>query len=230
MTDITLEQLTGRDDGHLDRQSFPMAIHYQVVDSLRLLLRDAQLAGFDLAIASSYRNFDRQALIWNAKARGERPVLDDQEQALDISGLDSWQLAQAILRWSALPGASRHHWGTDLDIYDRNAVAEGYQVQLTQAEFSQGGPFEALHHWLNERISAGEAHGFFRPYQRDFAGVAPEPWHLSYAPLSKTFQQRLTLDLLKPLWRELVLGDTIIAHADTIYDTYVAVPWSEYPE
>ena len=32
---------------------------------------------------------------------------------------------EAILRWSALPGASRHHWGTDLDLIDAHAIQPG---------------------------------------------------------------------------------------------------------
>ncbi|MCZ8486094.1 D-alanyl-D-alanine carboxypeptidase family protein [Vibrio lentus] len=27
------------------------------------------------------------------------------------------QKLSAILRWSALPGASRHHWGCDFDVF-----------------------------------------------------------------------------------------------------------------
>ena len=29
------------------------------------------------------------------------------------------------------------------------------------------------------------AFGFFRPYTTDRGGVAPEPWHLSYAPVAR---------------------------------------------
>jgi len=52
----------------------------------------------------------RQAEIWNAKAAGLRPVLDANEQPIDTGTLSERELVFAILRWSALPGASRHHW------------------------------------------------------------------------------------------------------------------------
>ena len=39
------------------------------------------------------------------------------------------------MRWSAIPGSSRHHWGTDLDVYDAAAVTPDYQVQLTPQEW-----------------------------------------------------------------------------------------------
>ena len=35
-----------------------------------------------------------------------------------------------ILEWSALPGASRHHWGSEFDVFDLAALPEGYRVQL----------------------------------------------------------------------------------------------------
>jgi len=230
MNEITREQLTGQDQGHLDADSLSVALHRSVIGPWQALVEDARIEGFDLVVASSFRSFDRQALIWNAKANGQRPVLDDQDNPIDIKQLDAWELLQAILRWSAIPGASRHHWGTDIDVYDRSTVESDYVPQLIQAEVSQGGPFEPLHEWLDEYIAKGHSHGFFRPYQNDFGGVAPERWHLSYAPLSKLFQQQLSLEILKPLWRNLAFGAVAEQYAEEIYRTYIAVPWSEYPE
>jgi len=36
--------------------------------------------------------------------------------------------------------------------------------------------------------------GFFRPYRQDKGGVAPEPWHLSYKPLSERFLKELSFE------------------------------------
>ena len=60
--------------------------------------------GFNLQPASSFRDFERQQLIWNGKFNGERKVHDDAGNPLDLASFDDWQKAQAILRWSALPG------------------------------------------------------------------------------------------------------------------------------
>jgi hypothetical protein len=38
--------------------------------------------------------------------------------------------------------------------------------------------------------------GFYRPYVADRGGVAPEPWHLSYAPLAGVFAAGLTAEVL----------------------------------
>ncbi|MFB0953911.1 MAG: D-alanyl-D-alanine carboxypeptidase family protein, partial [Aeromonadaceae bacterium] len=64
----------------------------------------ARADGLDLALASSYRSFARQQLIWDEKFQGRRPVLDAQSQPLDIRTWGDLARIQAILRWSALPG------------------------------------------------------------------------------------------------------------------------------
>ena len=119
------KQALGLDDQHVvdvalgDTASFK--IHRDLVGPLAAMRQAAQKEGFDLAVASGYRSFDRQRAIWNAKANGGRPVLDKNENPLDIDALDAVDLLKAILHWSALPGGSRHHWGSDFDIYDAGA-------------------------------------------------------------------------------------------------------------
>lgn len=169
-------------------------------EALHALAADAAEAGFQLAVASAFRSFNRQLAIWNAKARGERPVHDDRGQTIDLSTLPIDQRIEAILRYSALPGASRHHWGTDLDIYDAAAVSAGYEVQLSPSEVAPGGPFAALHRWLDQRIAAGASYGFYRPYDRDRGGVAPERWHLSYAPLAERCEACIDEHSLLACW------------------------------
>ena len=104
-----------------------------------------------------------------------------QAASWSVRALDEPAAVEAILLWSALPGASRHHWGTDVDVVDRSACPPGYRPQLMTAEFAPRGIFAKLDGWL----AANMGHfGFFRPYTRDRGGVLPEPWHLSYAPVS----------------------------------------------
>ena len=64
---------------------------------------------------------------------------------------------------------------------------------LLPAEFAPGGLFSALDRWLQQHA---EGFGFFRPYDRDRGGVAPEPWHLSFAPVSGEALQTLRLEVL----------------------------------
>jgi len=193
-------QLTGLAETHLVEMPGGHRLQAEAAAALGRLQEDACRAGFQLAIASSFRSFERQLLIWNAKARGERPVHDDRGREVDLAGLTPGEQLRAILRYTAVPGASRHHWGTDLDVYDAAALGEGERVELTPGEVAPGGVFDPLHRWLDERMAAGESHGFYRPYARDRGGVAPERWHLSYAPLSVACGRRFGAALLRRSW------------------------------
>lgn len=176
-----------------------------MVPALRQLRDAAAAAGFELAVASSFRSFERQLAIWCGKVAGERPVLDSQGQPLDITRLSDEQLLWAILRWSALPGASRHHWGTEIDVFDRAAVAPDYRLQLVPAEYQQDGPFAGLAEWMAARLARDDLFGFYRPYACDRGGVAPEPWHLSYRPQARHYADAITPANLLPLWRQVQL-------------------------
>ena len=70
------------------------------------------------------------------------------------------------------------------------------KVQLTHAECINGGIFEKLHLWLDEKIQTNSSFGFFRPYNTDKGedSVAIEKWHLSYAPLSNLYLDNFTLE------------------------------------
>ncbi len=99
-----------------------------------------------------------------ARPAALRKVHDDAGRDVDISALPGPEQLRAILRYSAIPGTSRHHWGTDLDVYDAAAVPAGYQLELSPPEVAAGGLFDPLHRWLDERMAAGESRGFYRPY------------------------------------------------------------------
>jgi LAS superfamily LD-carboxypeptidase LdcB len=197
---LTRRELTGLDDSHLVAVPGGHRLQPAAAEAFEKLQADARRSGFELAIASSFRSFERQMLIFNQKAAGLRPVHDDGGRAVTMAGLAPPEQLRAILRFSALPGTSRHHWGTDLDIYDAAAVEADYQVRLEPKEVVPGGVFDAMHCWLDERIAAGESRGFYRPYAEDRGGVAPERWHISYAPLADACARRLTRELLISCW------------------------------
>jgi LAS superfamily LD-carboxypeptidase LdcB len=105
-------------------------------------LRESCAAGgIDLQIVSGFRDFDAQLRIWNMKYRGERPLYDREGNVREHASLDAPQLVEAILCWSALPGASRHHWGSDIDVIDRAAMPENYRLRLLPDEFEPGSDF-----------------------------------------------------------------------------------------
>jgi LAS superfamily LD-carboxypeptidase LdcB len=169
-------------------------LHYEAVASF-LAMRDAAASdGIDLAARSSFRDFDTQVLIWNRKWHGERPIFDRLGRELDRAKLADPDVVDAILCWSAVPGGSRHHWGSDVDVIDATAVPSGYSVQLVPEEYGSDGIFAKLSGWLEANM---RSFGFFRPYRTDRGGVSPEPWHLSYAPISQPALEELSLSMLR---------------------------------
>lgn len=188
-------ELTGRARSHVVEIDEPRCVlHYEAVASF-LAMRDAAArGGIDLQAASSFRDFDRQVAIWNRKWRGERPLYDRGGQPLDQASLGDEQRLDAILCWSAIPGGSRHHWGSDVDVFDAAAAPAGYQVQLLPAEYAADGVFGRLSAWLDRHMGR---FGFHRPYASDRGGAGVEPWHLSYAPVARQAIEDLSLTVLK---------------------------------
>lgn len=219
--------VTGRTEAHLCDAARAGALgafmHRDVVEPFLRLREAGREQGFELAIDSGFRSFERQLSIWNRKARGELKVLDGDAVPLDITTLTGRELVLAILRWSALPGASRHHWGTELDVFDAAAKPEGYVVELIPDEVNPGGMFGPLHAWLDQRMAEGTAFGFFRPYDRDRGGVAPERWHLSCAPVASPLEAGLTADVLRATLAaaELELKHTVLEMLDDIHERFV---------
>lgn len=180
----------------------------------------AAAEGIDLFPVSTFRDFEAQLRIWNEKFRGRRPLYDRGGELLDYSTLNEPEIVSAILCWSAVPGASRHHWGTDIDVIDKASLPPGHASGLIPAEYGPGGPFEKLTGWLNANMPR---FGFFRPYTVDRGGVSPEPWHLSYAPVSVPALEQLTESLLRTalLESEIEGKELVVQRLAEIHRRYV---------
>jgi LAS superfamily LD-carboxypeptidase LdcB len=213
--------LTGKTETHLVAwEGTSFLVHSEVAAPLSRLKAKAAGAGFDLCLISSFRGHAHQLKIWNAKAQGKRPLLDAQGKPLVFESLSPENIVDAILRWSALPGASRHHWGTDVDVFDRNRLPKGYNVQLIPSEVLPGGMFAPLHDWLDEEM---KEEGFFRPYAADRGGVSPERWHLSYAPVAESYLNELSEEMIQEVTElsEMLLKDVVLRRLSEIYRRYI---------
>ena len=130
----------------------------------------AQKEGIQLVILSAARNFTYQKSIWERKWKGERLV---EGENLATSTPNKAERARKILRYSSMPGSSRHHWGTDIDLNKFNNewfnTAEGKKV----------------YDWLTTHAST---YGFCQPYtakgEQRPQGYEEEKWHWSYMPLA----------------------------------------------
>jgi len=148
--------------------------HYllkNVYDAFVLMKKEAAKKGIDLNIISSTRTFERQKTIWENKWSSKTPVSGFSAEL--FQSLPGIEKAKAIMLYSAMPGTSRHHWGTDFDL---NSV---------EPEFFLTDEGIIIYNWLNKNA---HQYGFFQPYttkgeQRPY-GYEEEPWHWSYFPIS----------------------------------------------
>ena len=92
----------------------------EVYNAYEQMRKAAAKAGIDIKVVSGHRSYNRQREIWNAK------------YSIFISkGLSPKNAIREIITYSTLPGTSRHHWGTEIDIID-NANTQSGDVLLTE--------------------------------------------------------------------------------------------------
>ncbi|MEO0734669.1 MAG: M15 family metallopeptidase, partial [Bacteroidota bacterium] len=149
----------------------PYVLHRDTYAAFEKMHAAALADGVKLIMVSATRNFARQKQIWEAKWRGER-LLEGTEKADEVYP-DPADRARAILRYSSMPGTSRHHWGTDIDF---NALTNGY---------FDAGEGKKVYDWLTAHA---HEHGFCQTYTPKGAarptGYEEERWHWSYLPLA----------------------------------------------
>lgn len=217
---ITQAHILGKDEGGLVDCQNGFQLLPEVCGAFKKMQVAAAQDNVDIQIVSSYRSFNRQLQIWQKKWSGQAVLLDINEEVLDASTLTDNEKILAILTWSALPGASRHHWGTDLDVYDKKSVEQSqHDFQLVCSEYDKG-PCSVLSNWLNKHAYQ---YGFTQPYSEYNGGVAREPWHLSFQSsankMSILQDEHGLLDCLK---KSDILGlNSIISNMPSIYQRFV---------
>lgn len=163
-------------------------------DAFLDMKKAAYSEGVDIKVVSSYRSFDRQTAIW------ERKFLQYTEE----DGLKPLNAIDKIIEYSTIPGTSRHHWGTDIDLVDGQPKVEG--DVLVPEKFEAGGPYENFKAWMDANANK---FGFYLVYTDTpkRKGFKYEPWHYSYAPISipmlETFRRK---NIMQLLLREEFLG------------------------
>lgn len=184
---MTDEDWLGQANHYLTDAGNGHRLHPETLAAFLAMQDAAAAAGIDCQLVSAYRSFDRQRQIWNKKWRGEMPLYDADGQLLNSRTLSAEDKLTAILTWSAMPGGSRHHWGTDIDVYDRASVkASNHSFELVDSEYCEGGPCATLSAWLDDNA---KKFGFYRPFSEFRGGVATERWHLSHNVSALPFEQ-----------------------------------------
>jgi zinc D-Ala-D-Ala carboxypeptidase len=178
-----------------------MYLRKETLDAFLKMQEVANKNDVNLKIASATRNFIYQKNIWNNKWTGATLVNGED---LSVSVPNGLERLKKILEYSSVPGTSRHHWGTDIDINDANP------------QYFEGEKGEKVYEWL---IKNAWAFGFCQPYSQKGAkrptGYNEEKWHWSYLPLAKTFTKEyknlITNDDIKGFD-----GDKYVAEQDLI--------------
>lgn len=164
---IPVEKLTGQFSNPKNQ------LESQTKTALKKMQAAALKDGVKIEVASGYRSFDRQREIWNRKYK-----------QYAAQGLQPDAIFNKIVEYSTVPGTSRHHWGTDLDLIDGNATYSG--SVLVTAKFHGDGPFCKLKDWMDEHSSK---YGFELVYtlNANRTGFEYEPWHYSYVHVSRDY-------------------------------------------
>lgn len=165
----SISELMGKVDIQLHGKD--INLRKEAHDAFLEMKKAAYSDGIDLKIVSSYRSFQRQAGIF------ERKFLAYTED----EGMDPLNAIDKIITYSTIPGTSRHHWGTDIDVIDGYREVDG--DVLVPEKYGTGEPFEDFKRWMDEH---SEAFDFYLVYTDEpkRRGFKYEPWHYSYAPLS----------------------------------------------
>lgn len=196
-------------------------IHRALIAPFKSLQLCCSQQGASCDIVSGYRSFERQLKIWERKWQGVLPLRTINGDILEHEKLSENEKLEAILTWSALPGASRHHWGTDIDVYDQMAAKNmENQFQLIPQEYESGGPFEKLNGILSAELS--RLH-FSRPYSDYKGGIAQEPWHISYTPLANEFSEQFSASRYHRFLNKLDFSgkNAVLNNFDSIFERFV---------
>lgn len=159
---------------YADREGLYM--HKEAYQAFKRLHTEAQKRGINLVIRSAARNFNYQKGIWERKWNGNT-ILSSGENAKVVYP-EAKDRALKILEYSSMPGTSRHHWGTDIDLnsFENSWFEEGEGLKL----------FEFME-------TVGKEYGFCRPYTSKGSerpeGYNEEKWHYSYVPVSKYYTE-----------------------------------------
>ncbi len=180
---ISKDQLLGKIDVKIDSQYILIPARYASRSNMYLqhatwraferMENAAKKDGIELKIVSAFRSFAHQKSIWEAKWTGKRKVGGTQ---LNIALPEPEARAKKILTYSSMPGCSRHHWGTDIDL---NALENVY--------FEHGVGLR-IYNWLQTHAAD---FGFCQVYSdkknSGRKGYEEERWHWSYMPLASMY-------------------------------------------
>jgi LAS superfamily LD-carboxypeptidase LdcB len=209
-SEYSREQLIGKDNAAIVGSSYTSKMHRDTKTAFEKMRLAAAEEGIAIEVVSAFRSFQRQKEIFEGKyAR------------FTAQGLSPLAAIKKIIEYSTIPGTSRHHWGTDLDLIDANAQPRPESV-LQAKHFHGKGVYCRLKEWLDRNANQ---FGFYEVYtdNANRKGFKYEPWHMSYAPVSKPM-----LEAYKKLDVQQILKEEQIKGAEYFSDEFIRSYRSEH--
>ena len=148
-----------------------MYMRTEALAAFQKMRKAAAEDGITLRIMSAARSFDHQKRIWEGKWNGTRLV---EGKNMKTTFSDPTERARYIMKYSSMPGTSRHHWGTDIDINSFNP------------EYFDSGKGAKEYQWL---VDNAHKFGFCQTYTEKGKerpdGYEEEKWHWTYLPIAE---------------------------------------------
>lgn len=162
------------EDRHTAGSARGQYLRKETYEAFKRMAEAAKKDNVQLIIISATRNFFQQKSIWERKWQAESVIDNEIDRA------------KKILLYSSMPGTSRHHWGTDMDLNNLNN------------EYFDSGEGLIIYEWLKTHA---HEFGFCQPYTSKIngrTGYEEEKWHWSYTPLSNQFLKAYKATITSP--------------------------------
>lgn len=176
---FSIEKIMGIDSSHLASYS-NILLEFETLQAYRKMKESAALDGIQLQTITGFKSFEYERAIFEHEYFTH---LDKGYTALDAY--------HQISHYTPIPGASRYHWGTEIDVVDLNVnIPHGYVID--EEHYLEGGMFHQLTEWMENNA---HLFGFYLPYTDDAyrKGFAHEPWHYSYQPTASRILKKINV-------------------------------------
>jgi len=209
--DFSIEELTGR--ATPKNSTNPYKLRGEVYEAYEKMRIAALQDNIKIEVVSAFRSYAHQQRIWNNKFK-----------KFTATGLSDSLAVKKIIEYSTMPGTSRHHWGTDIDIVQKKDV--NVKGKLLSTNFHDNGPYIELKKWLDNNA---EKFGFKIVYTNDphRKGFKYEPWHFTYySTSSKMLECYIEKECFKTIDFQNNLGSSALGkkELDFYYTNYIKNP------
>ncbi len=164
-------------------------LQVKVYDALQKMIVAASKKNIKIDVVSAYRSFDHQNRLW--KTKYEKFI----NRGYSVKGA-----VYKIIEYTAIPGTSRHHWGTEVDLRDSSKRNTKYLKSDSNSKYQK---------WMQENA---HKFGFYLAYtdNKFRKGYNYESWHYSYREISKPMLNAyLKLEINNVLKNENIAGNTV---------------------